>query len=81
MNGITSEHEGAYLLSDNGYHKWRCLQCPMKQYLDHDGILEKRWSEMVESLRKDVECFFGAIKMRFLILNGIIRIQSSKAAS
>lgn len=51
----------------------------MKQYLHYNEILEKRWSEMVESLRKDVECFFGALKNRFLILNGNLRIQSQKA--
>lgn len=77
-NGIAHEHKGLYLISDNGYHKWRCLQSPMKTPVDRDIQLESTWTSMVESLRKDVECFFGAIKKRFTILYGNMRIRSAK---
>lgn len=79
MNGILHEHTGCYLLSDNGYSKWRCLQCPMKLSLDHDGILQTTWSKTLESVRKDVECFYGIIKCRFQILNGSLRMKSSES--
>jgi hypothetical protein len=36
---------------------------------------ESVWSKLIESLRKDVECFFGILKNRFFILKYGIRIQ------
>ena len=57
--------KGCYLLVDGGYHKWRCLQCPLK----HSAIpKESLWSEWAESVRKDVECTFGSLKGRFRCL-------------
>lgn len=62
-NGEEYEEEGAWLLVDGGYHKWRCLQCPLK----HSALAqEKLWSEWAETVRKDVECVFGVLKGRFL---------------
>ena len=29
-DGQPVQHKGAYLIVDNGYHKWRCLQAPAK---------------------------------------------------
>lgn len=43
--------KGLYLICDGGYHKWRCLQCPLKHALDLD---EMNWSEHLESVRKDI---------------------------
>lgn len=64
-NGEEYEEKGAYLLVDGGYHKWRCLQCPLK----HTAIKkESMWSEWAESVRKDVECTFGVLKGRFRCL-------------
>ena len=28
--GDEIQQKGLYLIVDGGYHKWRCLQCPMK---------------------------------------------------
>lgn len=77
-NGNSNIHRGVYLLCDNGYHRWRCLQCPLKVTYDHNGLYYLKWSKRIESLRKDVECFFGALKMRFYLLNGNIRVQNEE---
>ena len=64
-NGTISEEKGLYLIVDGGYHKWKCLQCPMK----HTSIpTDALWSKWVESVRKDVECVFGILKGRFRCL-------------
>jgi len=76
-HGNVTQVAGLYLLSDNGYHKWRCLQCPMKIAHDYDELYYRKWSEMCESLRKDVECTFGILKVRFEILSGGIRLQNA----
>ena len=56
---------GGWLMSDGGYHRWRCLQCPRP----HDSRRHVRvWSKALESVRKDVECTFGIMKGRFRIL-------------
>ena len=56
---------GCYHINDNGYHKWGTSMEPSKAPENED---ELRWSEMLESLRKDVECFFGILKNIFSIL-------------
>ena len=56
----------AYLITDNGYAKWRMMQCPIKCSTNEH---ELRWSTRLESVRKDVECFFGRLKARFRILH------------
>lgn len=56
---------GGWLMSDGGYHRWRCLQCPRS----HDTRpCIAAWSKALESVRKDVECTFGIMKGRFRIL-------------
>ena len=44
---------------------------PLKVRLGED---ETRWSEALESVRKDVECVFGRLKRRFLFLKNAIQI-------
>lgn len=65
---------GAYLLSDNGYLKWRVLQCPVTHPLNME---EHRFSKWLESMRKDVECFFGILKGRWRILKHAILVQDA----
>jgi hypothetical protein len=60
------EEQGAYLLVDQGYHRWRALQCPLPYKTAHG--YKKDWSRRLESVRKDVECCFGRLKGRFRIL-------------
>ena len=64
MGGVIDE-KGLYLIVDGGYHKWRCLQCPLKHT---SKVNESLWSRWVESVRKDVECTFGILKGRFRCL-------------
>ena len=61
--------KGLYLLVDGGYHKWRIMQCPLKHTIEVD---KTRWSELAESVRKDVECAFGLLKKRFQFLKNAI---------
>ena len=65
IDGIEIELSGAYILCDNGYHKWAVLMEPSKNSSTQE---EYQWSEMVESLRKDIECFFGILKQIFAVL-------------
>jgi hypothetical protein len=62
LDGGVIRLKGAWLLCDGGYHKWRCTICPYKIHYDRRAI---RWSKWGESVRKDVECVFGRLKMRF----------------
>ncbi|CAM9511864.1 unnamed protein product, partial [Sphacelaria rigidula] len=56
-HGVPVERKGNYSVVDNGNNK-------VNSYL---------WSEALESVRKDVECFFGILKRRFRTLKlGII---------
>jgi len=54
-----------YLITDNGFPEWSFLQPPDKNCITRDAVL---WSEWMESVRKDVECFFGVLKARFRFL-------------
>lgn len=57
---------GAYFICDGGYLRWRCLQgvSDVTEYRDHF----LKWSKMMESVRKDIECVFGRMKKRFAVL-------------
>lgn len=72
-DGVPRQQKGLYLIVDGGYHKWRCMQCPMKHT---SKIKEALWSKWVESVRKDVECCFGILKGRFRCLKLPIYYQS-----
>ena len=71
-HGKQIRNHGAWLLCDGGYHEWPCLACPCKQ--QPAGPIGN-WSTSVESTRKDIECVFGILKKRFLILKNPIRQQ------
>ena len=64
-NGQRTVVRGAYALSDNGYHPWPSLMYPSKVAQSPE---DSNWSEMLESLRKDIECLFGQMKQEFAIL-------------
>lgn len=64
-DGTLLQHKGGYVITDNGYHHWKMFCCPWKI---HSEIMHLRWSRWIESCRKDVECFFGRLKMRFRCL-------------
>jgi hypothetical protein len=64
-DGSSVVFRSLYLITDNGYHHWRCMIPPMTVTTDHDEMI---WSKHLESIRKDVECTFGILKRRFRIL-------------
>ena len=72
-DGSTYLCEGACCITDNGYHNWACLIPPHKHPTTRDDVL---WSEWVESVRKDVECFFGKMKARWQFLKVANRCHS-----
>ena len=65
--------KGLYLLVDSGYHKWRFMQVAFQHTVDEDAI---SWSELVDSVRKDVKCAFGKLKKRYQILKNALKWQN-----
>ena len=57
--------QGAYLIVDGGYLRWLVLMCGLRDNSDPDYV---EWRRKMESVRKDIECFFGRLKQRFKIL-------------
>ena len=64
-DGIPFFTKGAYLIVDGGYLRWKCLQCGLKHSSDENYVL---WRRQMESVRKDVECYFGRLKQRFRVI-------------
>ena len=58
---------------DNGYLSWSCTVPPATNGTTYEMI---RFSEWLESMRKDVECTFGIMKGRFCLLRYGLRFQS-----
>ncbi|GAX18038.1 hypothetical protein FisN_25Hu012 [Fistulifera solaris] len=58
-------YNGAWFIVDNGYQPWSIFVPP---YKTSDNDAQKRWSQWLESVRKDVECTFGILKGRWRIL-------------
>lgn len=71
------EYKGVWVMVDNGYLRWSTTMPPFKSAIDR---AERRWSEWLESMRKDVECTFGILKGRFRILKTGIRLHGVEAA-
>jgi DDE superfamily endonuclease len=77
-NGIVRiVYEGVWLVVDNGYLPWSITVPPIKTTSDRREI---RWSEWMESMRKDVECTFGILKGRWRILKTGIRLHGVVSA-
>ena len=68
---ITVKYSGPWLVVDNGYFNWSVTVPPITKTVYYN---ETRWSEWMESMRKDVECTFGIMKGRFCILKSGIRL-------
>ena len=60
-NIITIKYKGCYVIVDNGYLSWSTTVPPIKSTCQRGEI---RFSEWLESIRKDVECVFGILKGR-----------------
>jgi hypothetical protein len=66
-DGRVEKERGAYLICDNGYHRWPNSIPP---YANADSAsLEGYFSTNLESIRKDVECTFCILKKRWRVLN------------
>jgi hypothetical protein len=74
-NGMPLMFKGGYLIVDGGYPKLMFLIDPMPQTSSVKGTI---WSEWLESIRKDVECFFGILKNRFRMLKNQIQLHDFK---
>ena len=73
---VRVKYRGVWIVVDNGYHKWSVTVPPFKNTNFRDEI---RWSEWLESMRKDVECAFGILKGRWRILKTGVRLHSVKS--
>ena len=71
-NVFIAEHKGLFFICDGGYNTFPCFICPFKH--QPPGTNVEKWSKQIESIRKDVECTFGILKVRFLILKHPLRI-------
>jgi len=69
--------KGAYVIVDNGYLDWSTTIPPLKESFNRAEI---RFSQWLESLRKDVECTFGILKGRWRILKTGIRLHNTEVA-
>jgi hypothetical protein len=75
---ITSrKYQGVWVMSDNGYLNCSITMPPMKNAVD---IRQLRWSQWLESMRKDVECTFGILKGRWRVLKAGIRVHGVRKA-
>ena len=70
---VPVKYRGVWIIVDNGYHNWSITVPPIPS---SDYRKEIRWSEWIESMRKDVECTFGILKGRWRILKTGIRLHS-----
>ena len=75
-DGIPYIVQGGYIIVDGGYIEIPCFMNPVKRTMNGPEIL---WSEMLESVRKDIECTFGVLKQRFRILRNGITLQTEAA--
>jgi hypothetical protein len=74
---VSVKYKGGWLITDNGYHRWPITIPPLKATTSRKEI---RFSEWLESMRKDVECTFGILKGRWRILKAGIRIHGITTA-
>lgn len=64
-NGYLQSSNSLWLLSDGGYHYWSCLQFPYKHPSDRE---EQVFSLHLAKVRKDIECIFGILRIKWRIL-------------
>ena len=78
VDGIikTQSYVGPWGLCDNGYIKESFMQAPSKTF----DIKERRFSEWIESFRKDSENVFAVLKGRWRVLKTGIRLHGPEAA-
>jgi hypothetical protein len=68
---VSVKYRDVWVVVDNGYLSWAITIPPFAHTQSRKEI---RWSEWIESIRKDVECTFGILKGRWRILKSGIRL-------
>ena len=76
-NGESTTYKRLWEVTDNGYPFWNTLIPPFKW---NPNPAYARWSKYLESVRKDVEAFFGILKGRFRCIKTGFRCFTKKAA-
>ena len=71
--GTPHERVGAWVLCDNGYHKWETMQEPPSTCTTENELI---FREVLESARKTTECVIGILKARFWFMKNPIRLHS-----
>ena len=56
---VERTYSGVWFIADNGYLPWSTTVPPYKHATSYKHI---RFSEWLESMRKDIECTFGIVK-------------------
>ena len=69
--------KGAYVIVDNGNLRWPTTIPPMKHTCNRS---ELRFSQWLESLRKDAECAFWILKGWWRILKTVIRCHNTEVS-
>ena len=69
-NANAYDEFGGWLLCDGGYHRWRIFQCGRSSVLYGVNEAHAHFAKRVASVRKDIECTFGALKGRWRVLKG-----------
>jgi hypothetical protein len=73
-DGKITKYKGIHFICDGGYNKESYLIDPY-QFRSDSAIIY--WSEWLESIRKDVECFFGRFKGRFQFFKDSIQLPNN----
>ena len=74
---VSVKYCGVWALVDNGYHDWPTTIPPFKFC---SNVAMVRWSQWIESIRKDVECTIGILKKRWSILKKGVQGQNIEDA-
>jgi len=77
-DGVPTTYQGAWLAVDGGYQKAACFINPMHNRFAFPEVV---FSEWLESVRKDVECAFGILKIRFRFLRNPVIYQDAEILS
>ena len=70
---MKKRYEGVWFMIYNGYLPWSCTIHPFKDSVTYDHI---RFSEWLESMRKDTKCTIEILKRRFRCLKKGLRVCS-----
>jgi len=77
-DGEPITYQGGWLAVDGGYQKYACFINPMHNRFGYPEVV---FSEWLESVRKDVECAFGILKIRFRFLRNPVVYQDATILS